>query len=240
MTAMRNLAGSGGYVCAQYRGIEDALVGEVQSGATIELVNGKWGNCNGLAGRVAILKTLQLSRVKVINPSDCAAILVGRPRQGTLMRWPRAGEVIANIVRGSSKEIGLGDLSPDQQEILCSEFLRLPEAREFGLPTLSHLLLPVGRTMKDIDIYGLASVGKRIFAQVTFSSVEQAPWKMERLRKYKTPETYLVLFCKADRTAIENGVTIAPIEAIVSRFQSSAAGRQWLSLAVYGGDRTNG
>lgn len=240
MNALRRLAASGGYVCAQYRGIEEVLVGVVEPNSEIELVNGKWGDRNGRSDRNAILKTLQLRRVKVIKPFDSVGILVGRPRQGTLMRWPGVSQVIANIVQGIKRDMCLSDLSPSQQEILCSEFLRLPEARQLGLPTLAHLLLPVGRTMKDIDIYGLASDGKRVFAQVTFSSDEQVlSKKMERLRKYQTPEAHVVLFCNADTTVVEYGVTIASIESVFARFQSSAVGKQWFSLALYRGDLTN-
>jgi hypothetical protein len=62
----------------------------------------------------------------------------------------------------------LSDLSPSQQEILCSEFLRMPEVESRGLPRLVHLLLPPGKTMRDIDIVGTAADGKRLLAQVTF------------------------------------------------------------------------
>ena len=44
------------------------------------------------------------------------------------MRWPRFGEAIANLVEDRISEKSLADLSPDQQEILCSEFMRLPDA----------------------------------------------------------------------------------------------------------------
>jgi hypothetical protein len=38
-----------------------------------------------------------------------------------------------------------------EHESMCAEFLRLPAAEREGLPRLVHLLLPVGRTMKDVS-----------------------------------------------------------------------------------------
>jgi hypothetical protein len=236
MNALRSLAQSGGYVCAQYFGFELSLVGQVKPNSPIELMNGKWGNRNGVAGRVAVLKTLQLNRVKLIKPDDCAAILVGRPRQGTLMRWPNAGEAIANIVEGIRCEARLSDLSPAQQEVLCSEFLRLPEARQVGLPTLAHLLLPVGGTMKDIDIYGLATDGKRIFAQVTYKELDHASWKIDRLKNYLAcGDSHVILFCKVDTITFSDGILVVPIDSVASWFRASLHGERWFSMVLHGG-----
>ena len=140
----------------------------------IELLNGKWGGRSGLQGRAAVLKTLRLSNVKLVDPVDYAVLAVGRPRQGTIMQWHLAGKTVENLVPGRRSKPQLSDLAPSQQEILCSEFLRLPEAASLGLPRLAHLLLPTGRTMQDIDIDGIATDAKRLLAQVTFSPLEIA------------------------------------------------------------------
>jgi hypothetical protein len=80
---------------------------------------------------------------------------------------------------------------------MCSEFLRSPAAAKLGLPRLVHLILPVGRTMKAIDIYGIAQSGKRIFAQVTYERIEKSREKLEALCKYRDQNgDSLVLFCE--------------------------------------------
>lgn len=232
MKALARLAAEGGYVCAQHHGYEQVLVGRIDSGSEVELLHGKWGKVWDLEGRIAILKTLRLQKVKQVDPSDYAVILVGRPRQGTLMRWPNAGKLIENLVEAKEGEITLETLSPGQQEILCSEFLRSQDVRRFGLPCLAHLILPVGRTMKDLDLLGLATDGKRIFAQVTFAPFKQATRKIGRLSQYKSGDgSHLILFCDIDKTTVIDDVTVFPIGTVFQVFTSTDSGRLWLQYA---------
>jgi len=234
MRAMAALAQSGGYVCGRYfPPYEDYLVGFVEPKSKIELVEGHWGKKWGLEGRLAVLKTLQLTRVKIVKPADYAVIMVGRPRQGTIMKWPNAGKTIENIVEERRSPPSLSDLSAAQQEIMCSEFMRLPEAAELGLPSLARLLLPVGRTMKDIDIAGLAPDGSRILAQVTYQRIANCQWKLDRLITYRDAGIrHLVFFCGCDSAETRGGVLIFPIQKAFEIFSASPLGKQWLGFAA--------
>ncbi len=231
--ALVALARDGGYVCAQYAGQEQSLVGEVKPGSTIELVRGAWGSRSGVAPREAVLKCLHLDRARTINPSQSTAILVGRPRQGTLMRWPNAKDAIKHLVEETVAERGLTDLTTPQQETLCSEFLRLPIVAEFGLPQLAQLLLPVGRTMKDIDIYGVATDGRLIFGQVTYLEYEQTSGKRERLRQLRdATDSHRILFCRTAKPGVVDGVSVVSLDQVLAHFQTSASGQRWLSLSL--------
>jgi hypothetical protein len=231
VNALTRLAEEGGYVCAEYYPFDEVLVGLVRPAAQIELVRGRWGDrYPENKGLPATVKALQLERVRVIPAEECVNVLIGRPRQGTLMRWPNAGSRIRQLVERETAALGLGDLTPTQQEVLCSEFLRTPSATELGLPLLAHLLLPVGRTMKDVDIYGVAQDAKTLFAQVTYADDWSADWKLERLRTYRGDgNVHLVLFCKTREARIERGVHVIPLQAVFSRFASTPAGAIWLS-----------
>lgn len=231
MKALIELGRSGGYVCADHFPHKEVLVGLVEPNTQIELFYGKWGNRHDWEGRTAVLKTLQLTRAKVIKPSTHAVILVGRPRQGTLMKWPRAGKVIENIVEGRTGECSLGDLSPDQQEIICSEFLRTPDAAALGLPRLARLVLPVGRTMKDIDIAGLGIDGSRIYAQVTFGGGKTSLNKVEKLRDYAAERCHLILFCECEKPAMWDCIHVIPLSLVYDLFCGSALGVAWLRAA---------
>ena len=67
-------------------------------------------------------------------------------------------EEVTEACREMSTEQLLEVLSPKQWETICAEFLRDTEG-------MRALLLAVGSTLKDIDIYGVNHEGKRILAQ---------------------------------------------------------------------------
>jgi hypothetical protein len=232
MRATVNLAGTGGYVCAQHVNREEAMLGYIKPSSNIELYKGQWGSVHGLQGRTAILKTLQLTKVKLIKPLDCPVILVGRPRRGTIMLWPSARKIVEDIVEGRKRKIQLNDLHYSQQEIMCSEFLRTMTATLYGLPQLEHLLLPTGRSMKDVDIAGIAKDGKVLMAQVTYSPLEEAQWKIERLLPYKDPKSHLVLFCRCEEPRILKAIYVFPIEKAFQVFTSTKTGKRWLKRCM--------
>jgi hypothetical protein len=231
MRALVAIANKGGYVCAQYFPYPEYLIGYIEPNSKIELIKGRWGNRGNWSGRQAILKGLSLQKVKVIEPRDSVTLLVGRPRMGTITQWSKVGKAIEYLVEGKKRLPVLDNLSPDQQETLCSEFMRLPEATAFSLPKLIHLLLPVGRTMKDIDIYGVSAEGKLIFAQVTYLDLDHitARKKLDNLRKYEAEEkNHLVLFCNCTQPEVINGVLVCPIRQVYDRFILTETGQKWL------------
>lgn len=91
----------------------------------------------------------------------------------------------------------LGLLSAEQWEVLCSEYLR----HQVGLRLL---LLAVGGTLKDIDIYGVDQDGCRVLAQC---KNDPEPWNRQRLVEWmsklaRSPEDSLYFFC---RGGVEGG-----------------------------------
>lgn len=229
MRTLVELARDGGYVCAQHHPHVEWMLGFVRPRSKIELWKGKWGDRWGMQGRTAVLKTLRLTKVRLVKPLDYAVLHVGRPRQGTIMRWPRARKTVENLVEGRRTQHQLSDLSDDQQEILCSEFLRLPEAAALGLPQLSHLIVPTGRTMRDFDIIGIASDAKALYAQVTFAPYSTTKWKLDPFRPYRNPtRAHLLFFCDCAEQTSQDGVTIFPIKKAYELFTATQLGKLWL------------
>ncbi len=183
-------------------------------------------------------KSIRLEKVKIMHRCDLAVVLVGRPRQGTIMRWPSAKDAIENIVEGRRTKPSFDRLSPDQQEIMCSEFLRSEKVEQVGevsYLSLAHLLLPVGRSMRDIDICGITTSGKTMFAQVTFHSLEstEAKSKIATLANYESDgRNLLVLFCDCKDVMQEGSVRIIPIRWAYEYFVSTTLGQVWLEKAV--------
>lgn len=233
MRALSRLAEEGGYVCAEYFQQKQCVLGYVKPGSRIQLFHGAWGSKNGLDGRKAILKSLRLEKVKLVNPYDSAVILVGRPRHGTVMRWKRAGKIIRNIVEGKRTRPSVDLLSSDQQEIMCSEFLRSAGAARIGLPKLAHLLLPVGRTMRGIDICGINESGSALFAQVTYLDLKHCGTKLNALLQYRdNGQNTLVLFCNCAEPTNKDGVRVVPLRTVYDAFTSTTAGRLWIERAT--------
>jgi hypothetical protein len=231
--ALINLARDGGYVCAEYFQQRECMVGYVKPGSKIELIHGTWGPNDMYAGRNAILKSLRLGKVKLISPCDSAVFLIGRPRQGTIMRWRRTGKTIQNIVKGKRAVPALELLSYEQQEIMCSEFMRSKRAEKLGLPKLVHLLLPPGRNMRSIDIWGIAATGRMVFAQVTYSELEHCASKFNDLLQYRDHNrNALVFFCNGTKLNHRDGVRIVPLQSVYDNFVSTSTGRLWIEQAL--------
>jgi hypothetical protein len=223
------LATDGGYVCAQYFGHTELLIGTVPPNTKPVLLRGEWGSIHN--HRVAVLKTLQLTNAKPLHPRDHCVIAANRPRQITISPWHAVGDAVAAIIEQRVQPLSWDLLSTDRQEVGCSEFLRLPETSRFGLPRLQSLLLPVGRTLEDVDIVGIATDGKRVFAQVTWWPRQKAidNGKLDRLRQFVDPnKSHVVLFCKCDSPSIQDGIHIFPVEEVFRTLNSLEWGQHFL------------
>ena len=226
MSALHRLATDGGYVLAEYFGHSDFLIGTIPPSSGLALLRGEWGSTQ----RVAALKTAQLRDARILNRRDHSVITASRPRQGTISRWHAVGDAVAAIIEGRVQPLSWGLLSSARQEVGCSEFLRLPEASQFGLPRLQSLLLPVGRTLKDVDFVGIATDGKRVFAQVTASIADHAidNGKLDSLRQFVDPSSHVVLFCSCAAPSVQDGIHIFPVEQVFRTLDGLEWGQHFL------------
>lgn len=211
--AIVDLAKEGGYVWADYRTCEEAKVGWVQPSSTIEIKDGTWRQESKYPGRKAKLKTLRITKVQIIPVGAWMSLRVARPRKGTISLWAKAYAKLDSIMNGTVLPRTWDNLSSAVQEIVCSEYLRSPQN---GLPKLRRLLVPVGRTMKDVDIYGLAEDGKKLFAQVTFHE-KPATYrkKKKRLELYRDGDAHLIMFCQCANRTFEDNIQYVPVETDV-------------------------
>jgi hypothetical protein len=228
LRTLLRLSTDGGYVCAEFYGKEGWLIGKVEPGTEIEIVRGRWRD---FPEREAVMMTLQLVQWRSMKVGASAPMLVARPRQGTAMRWPKAGRSIMRLVEGIIEPPTFDDLSATQQEVLCAEFLRSPIASEWGLPTLAHLVVPTGGTMRDVDISGIADDGQRIVCQVKHSPLRHLNSAKKTLSMY-SPASVALLFCDAECRETKNGVTVVPIREVFDAFCSTRLGQRWLTVAT--------
>ncbi len=222
------LAENGGYVWADSRDQTNAKVGIVKRGTEIQLASATYTKPSdpryeGREGTEAILKTLQLDRVKEIAPHEAMSLRAAIPQHGTIRRWKACGPRLEALVEGRPVEHEWESLSPDLQESACAEFLRLHSNPDY--PKMSFLMLPVGRTLKDVDIYGIQHDGTDIFAQVTYRHKDdpESRKKVEALKKYEEKEgaARLVYFCRCPDSVVEDGVTFVPVEEVLAWIKSN-------------------
>ncbi|WP_210397372.1 hypothetical protein [Motiliproteus sediminis] len=231
------LAREGGYVFAAYRDKEGAKLGYVAPDSTVELLRGKWGQLDEFEGRDAILKVLKLSSTKQLTALQSISFKAVQPQQGTFCQWHKIGRRVEATFNGERPST-LNDLTPDLQEVMCMEYLRTDLAKRHGLPKLQTTILPVGRTLLDLDIFGLAEDGQTISAQVTFHKLGDADEKLHRLKPYAGTGNHAVYFCNCADSCEVEGVKVFPISTVFDEFcKGSKDGIRWFEVAV--GDNTS-
>ncbi|SPJ32375.1 hypothetical protein [Kushneria phyllosphaerae] len=229
---LHSLAKTGGYVFATYRGKNGGKIGYVPPGSEVDIFQGTWGNKNNLSGRKAVLKSLTLKKVRNLVAEEAISLTSVQPRQGTFCQWRKVGSRVVAMTEGMSS-MEMGALTPDLQEVMCMEYLRTPKARQHGLPNLVNTLMPVGRTMKDIDILGAADSGEIISAQVTYKNFYSSDSKFKKLDPYALQGNKTIYFCQCDAMQVENGHIVFPLGIVFKEFcLESEAGKNWFFLAT--------
>jgi hypothetical protein len=228
MKHLQSLSKSGGYVWAEsfVSGDGSAKIGCVKPGTPIQLttdpqipIDARWdlrGRPDDFPkrsnGDLAVLKTLKLSNTKPVGRYEQMGLRAGKPRQGTIARW-NCGTRLEDLVEGRDPKKDWPTLFTEQQEAVCAEFLRLQQRKD-DLPRLRYLLLPVGRTLKDVDIYALADDGRTIFAQVTYHSRDSTQEKESKLQKYGQEGAHLVFFGRGEGPPDDSKIRFVPVEEV--------------------------
>lgn len=184
----------GAIVGATFRKIKPTkmIVGIIEKGSKVEWTD-EYGD-------EFVYKTVQLKKSIEISFHDYPLLAAIRPRLATVTGWPSAEKYLLAIFGERKIDPTVKSLSPSQLEVICYEYLRAK-----GI--LKVLLLPIGRALPDIDIFGLDESGKSIIAQVTHSlDRKKVREKFEQLAEYKTTNSRLFFFgpeaCRIDNPSI--------------------------------------
>lgn len=153
--------------------------------------------------------------MKEVPPYEAMSLRAVSPPHVTISPWKACNPRLPALIRGEPLEHVWSELTPTLQEVACAEFLRLHGNPRY--PKLAFLLLPVGRTLKDIDIYGVDLQEREIFAQVTYRSKgdRSSLRKVEALKKYGRPDNHLVYICRCPESEYEDGVLYVPVEEVL-------------------------
>jgi len=178
---LRGFCEQGVIVAASYRAYEPAklLIGTIGPGDPDKLI--RIENLKGYFNKI-----VQIENAIEVQYSDYP-ILTVQPTGGTISQWPIAADSVRAIYAGEPLK-GVHDLAPGQLEVLCYEYLCLIEK-------IGTLVLPLGRNLIDIDIYGFQENGKTTIAQVTHAAgLSQISDKYNRLLEYMGDDTDVFFF----------------------------------------------
>lgn len=173
MIRLGKFCNEGGMVAADYSALKTGymLIGFISPGSKIEILS---------AAGYGFYKAVTIENAKEISCLTYPVLLSRRPRMGgVLSDWSDVRPVLEAAYHGKALPPEAKSLSSSQLEILCYEYLR-----ETG--RLTHLLLPIGRSLPNIDILGIFENGNRVAAQVTFSEdTKNLSEKWKALAQYR-------------------------------------------------------
>lgn len=161
-----------------------------------------------LADDEAVYKALPLigceayDEPRAFSFNDYPLLSAVRPRHHSFCDWHAAKAHLRAIDAGRATlrevESEVDDrsklLAPAQLEVLCNEYLRLDNR----FPKYTQTL-PVGRTMRAVDIVGQYESGN-LFAQVTQDTGSDLKDKAKKLGSYTGEESTCILFGPRDET----------------------------------------
>jgi hypothetical protein len=148
---------------------------------------------------------------RVITITSEWKILGAIQPQGTISSWNAAHKIVSAIVEGRKLDREVGSLLPSQTEVLCYEYMRKKRY-------LTSLLLPIGRTLRNVDVCGLDDEGQVVLAQVTYRNTAIDD-KIRRLKIEKEPGARMYFFSRStDRT--EPGIEFISIEQVFKELDS--------------------
>jgi len=201
----------GAFVGAVYRKYKPSsmLVGKIKPGSKIKAELYDNGDM--------ILKTVKLFSHREASP---IILLANQPRFSTICKWHTVEKQLEDIVNGKKISFDVHSLHPSQLEVICYEYLR-----KKGI--LKALLIPIGRTLRDVDIYGIDSKGGEVMAQVTFN--DNKGYKMRQLQKYAHKNIYLYFFGPDSEINRKiNGIKYITVEKVFAELKKNPVHHQMI------------
>lgn len=216
LTKLNHYCESGAFVGADFRTIhKDAmLVGEIAPHSKVE-----FERANG-----EIYKVVQLKNPRKVLYSDYPLLLGIQPRQGTITGWPSVKNYLSAIIKGDKIPFDVGSLIPHQLEVICYEYLR-------SKGIIDVLLMPIGRTLKDVDVWALDNKGFQVLAQVTHSkSNKDVSKKIDNLKQHKSADNKLIFFGPMSTNIQDEDILFVSIESVFDTLSSDKTASSYKML----------
>lgn len=206
LTRLHNYCEEGRIVGADFRELrrDKMLVGFIMPGSKVKAIKFEGG------GESYCYKTVELTDTVEVPYTRYPVLMALQPRQTTLTGWPSAQKALQAAIKGRSLPREVSSLDPNQLEVLCYEWLRTNGH-------LARLIMPIGRSMCDIDIFGMNDAGHHVYAQVTHStSPDTNDEKLDRLLSHKNRKATLFYFAPQSFRTKRQGIRVVPIQEVFS------------------------
>jgi hypothetical protein len=170
-------------------------------------------------------KVINYEFVAEIEIDTCSSLFAKIPRQTTFTHWPSAKKTLNQIYKGEALKIDEpSDLDPSQLEILCYEWMK-----DKGL--IDRLTMPIGRTMRFVDIVGVDKELKNVYAQVTFHNKDSKEFTNKLNVLKDNFRGNLHFFCNG-KSEVNEGINITSIDEVFNWFYLDKNRKAYLERLV--------
>ena len=224
----------GALVAADYKNVTNKdekknkalLVGIIEKGAEKKSL---WFT-DKESGKEYCYKTMKMKETKEIYYEDYPILLSCKPRLTTMCQWHMMKNKLPSIYSGKPLLEEVTSLMASELEVICYEYLRNEK--------LTCLLLPIGRTLDDVDIVGLNEQGRKIFAQVTFSDKNKVIMKKtnQLLNNRRSEKTDLYFFgpeiIKTTVNGLNEKINFVSIETVFKTMKSKREAKEAIAIML--------
>jgi len=175
LTTLQEFCQNGALIALDYSTIdkEGLYIGKIKAGTKIEpeKIYDKW------------YKTVQVMELRKKTYLDYPLLNI-KPIKQTVCKWRILDYRLEYIYEERELPLRHDSLVDKQLEVICSEYMQM-------FKIIHAPILKIGGSQSKIDISGIGTNGRKVFAQVSFKVTKD---KIEKLKIYKSKNSLLFYF----------------------------------------------
>jgi len=206
LTTLHKFCQDGALIALDYSTIDKTglYIGKIKAGTKIglEKIKDKW------------YKTVQVTELRKRTYLDYPLLNI-KPIKQTVCKWRILDYRLDFIYEEKELPIKLDSLVDKQLEVICSEYLHMYKI-------IHASILKIGGSQSKIDISGIGTNERKVFAQVSFKVTNE---KIEKLKIYDSPNSLLFYFGPEDGRFEDpsiNYISIKEVFKTLTKYHSSS------------------
>lgn len=203
LTTLHEFCNNGALIALDYSTIDTTglYIGKIEAGTKIELekIDDKW------------YKTVQVMDLRKRTYFDYPLLNI-KPIKQTVCKWRILDYRLENIYEEKELPLDVTSLVDKQLEVICSEYLQMYKI-------IHAPILKIGGSQSKIDISGIGTHGRKVFAQVSFKVNKD---KIEKLKIYESPNSpnsLLFYFGPKEGIFEDTSITYITIDEVFDTFK---------------------